>query len=53
MGKAGLIVDLFLLQGWRPLPKDHLAGEVLEIGVHCQWQAELIGEEVLCGDLHE
>ena len=53
VSEAGLIVDLILLQGRRPLPENHLAGQVLKVGIHGQRQAKLVGEEVLCGDLRK
>jgi len=52
VGKAWLIIYLFLLQGRCFLAKDHLAGKVLKIGIHGQRQAKLVCEEVLCRNLH-
>ena len=51
VGKAWLIVDLFLLQRRCFLTKDHLAGQILKVGIHGQRQAKLVCEEVLCGNL--
>lgn len=51
MSETGLVVRLIRLDGGRALPKDHLAGQVIKVGVHGQRQPELIGEKILRWDL--
>ena len=45
-GEAGLRVELVRLQRRWVLPKHHLAGEVLEVGLHVQRQPKGVGEEL-------
>ena len=52
MRKARLAVYRILLQRRCFLAEDHLAGQVLKRGIHCQRQTKLVGEEVLGGNLH-
>jgi hypothetical protein len=51
LGKAGLLRCGVFCDGQGGLPKDHLAAQVLEVGLHRQRQAKVVGEEVLGGDL--
>ncbi len=37
---TGLVVHLVLLHGWRRTPEEHLAAEVVEIGVHGEWDLQ-------------
>ena len=53
MREAGLCVGVILLQWRRRMTKQHLAGEVLKIGIHCQRQSHFVSEECLCWHLQQ
>ena len=51
VGEAWLLRCFILLQRGRLLAKNHLAGLVFKVGVHCEGHAQLLSEEMLYRDL--
>lgn len=51
MGEAGLIEGLVLVEGRGGCAESHLTAQILEVGIHGEWQPQLLPEEAFRGSL--